>query len=253
MVDLSSQRKTLAQTVAEDLLSQIQAGAFAPGTKLPAQRQLMETYGVGANVVREACQMLVMAGVLDVRPGRGSTVVGVSSDRALGPDTVAALLENQAILDLAEFRQVIEVEIAEKAAARAEPEDIEAMQSALESFEAALEAHESVYDSDIEFHKAVAHASQNQVFVNALDALGDLLRVARERTAAVPGTTERAAEEHRRVFEAVLARNPAAARAAMAAHMTTVAETTRAMQIDTGERSDRRSQRPEQELDSGPS
>src|SRR5215204_5072864 len=116
--------RTLSQAVTEAILDRIRAGEYRPGDRLSTEKGLMEQFGVGRNVVREAVQGLVAMGLVDVRPGRGAVVIGVDTSRAMDPGTVAALLLDQTVDDLNEFRAVIEVEIATRAAARATPADV---------------------------------------------------------------------------------------------------------------------------------
>lgn len=82
-------RRTLAQSIAASLVEAIQLGEFAPGDRLPPERDLMERYEAGRNTVREAVQALVAQGILDVRPGRGTTVL--KSEFSALVDTTAAL------------------------------------------------------------------------------------------------------------------------------------------------------------------
>ena len=225
-MSLNRYRQTLGQVVAEELLARLRTGALSPGQRLPAQRQLMEEFGVGANTIREACQSLVAMGILDIRPGRGTVIVSASVDSAFGVDTVAALLADQAVLDLCEFRQAVEGEMAALAAMRASAEDIAAIRGALDKFRQVLVMGEPVYPADVQFHRAVAEAAHNAVFGNVLDALGERLVRARQRTESIPGTKEQALIEHQSVYDAIVRHNAPAARLAMSSHLDTVMSAT---------------------------
>lgn len=219
-------RRNLGQMVADNLLQRVREGVYSPGEKLPPQRELMEEFDVGASVIREAVQALAVMGVVDARPGRGTTVLSVPSESAMSVDTVAALLEDQALRDLVEFRRLIEVEIAGLAAERGDEADLSDLGAALEAFRLQVELGEQVYEADIAFHRALAVATQNSIYVNTLDALGDLLAVARQRTESVPGTVEKALVEHTSIYDAVIARDPRRARDAMRGHLQTVVRAT---------------------------
>ena len=142
----------------------------------------MELYNVGRNTVREAVHALAAQGIVDVRPGRGATVLGISTDQALDAETVAALLSDQAITDLYEFRRLIEVETAGRAADRAEPADLEALELALETFLHAYKEMMPTWKADVEFHWLIAAASHNVIYGIVLDAMNDRLLVARHET-----------------------------------------------------------------------
>jgi DNA-binding FadR family transcriptional regulator len=65
---------TTAQEVADRLAQRIRSGEMAPGTWLPPERQLAETYGVGRNTVRKAVTMLISDGLAESLPGTGTRV-----------------------------------------------------------------------------------------------------------------------------------------------------------------------------------
>jgi GntR family transcriptional repressor for pyruvate dehydrogenase complex len=214
-------RRTIGQVIAEVLLERIQSGALQAGQRLPTQRELMEEFDAGANAVREATQALVMMGVIDVRPGRGATVLATPRESVLDFDTVAALLEGQAVVDLLEFRQVVEADMVERASSRATAEDIAQIWDAHERFAQVLAEGKSVYAGDIAFHRALAVASHNQVYVDVLDMLGNLLAIARQRTERVAESKEEALVEHDAIYRAVASGDAAAARDAMKKHLRT--------------------------------
>jgi GntR family transcriptional repressor for pyruvate dehydrogenase complex len=223
-------RRNLSHSIAESLLDRIRAGEVGVGDRLPTEQGLMEEFGVGRNVIREAIQQLVAIGVLDVRPGRGTTVIGLGSDDLLDARTMSALLEDQTIADLYAFRMLIEVEIAEAAASHATAQQIQTIADAHLEYERNLAAGQPVYRSDLSFHRAVALASNNQIYVRVLDALSDLLEASRERTDHVPGAPERAAEQHGVILEAIRRGDGMAAREEMRQHIRRAIEVIEMMQ-----------------------
>lgn len=212
-------RRTLGQLVADEILTKIEAGEIRPGDRLPTERGLMEEYGVGRNAVREAVQSLVSRGVLDVRPGRGSIALDFDSHRALDPRTVSALLADQAVADLYEFRQIVEVEMAERAARRATEGELDAISEALDRYSTAYQEGVAVYRADLEFHERIAEAAHNVIMSRVLDTLAGLLAAVRSETDKVPGATERAMREHTAIHQAIARRDPSAARDAMSTHI----------------------------------
>ena len=112
-------RQTLSQAVSAAVLERIRSGEFGPGDRLPTEKMLMEEYGVGRNSVREAVQALVTLGLVEVRPGRGATVIGIDSENALDSETLSALLKEEAVDDLCAFRRLLEAETSACAALRA--------------------------------------------------------------------------------------------------------------------------------------
>lgn len=222
------ERRNLSEAVADELLGWLRTGRYTVGHKLPAERELMETFGVGRNTVREAIQVLIALGAVDVRPGRGTTVLSTQPSAVLDSDVVAALLDSTTLDDLYEFRMTLESDVAFKAAQRAKPEDLEIAERALETYERAMKRGTAVYKADIDFHRALAVATHNAIYVKMSDALADLIVSARKATDQVPEAIRRAAKEHRQILDAVERGDAPSARSCMETH---IASATWALQV----------------------
>ena len=212
-------RQTLSQAVSAAVLERIRSGEFAPGDRLPTEKSLMQEYGVGRNSVREAVQALVTLGLVDVRPGRGATVIGIDSDAVMDTETISVLLKEEAVDDLYDFRQLLEVEIARKAAIAATDRDLEDIAASIRAFDSALELGRPISSLDDEFHAAVARASHNAIYVTVLDAVSGLIANARRLSMTVSWASSRAGVEHQALYEAICAHDPDAAAALMGTHL----------------------------------
>lgn len=212
-------RRNLSQAATDELLRLIRAGDFRPGERLPTERGLMEMFGVGRNTVREAVHALAAQGIVDVRPGRGVTVRSISTEKVVDTAAVAALLDDQAVADLYEFRRVIEVDAAARAAERASPSDIQSIELCLKAFLHAYEERMPTWEEDVAFHRAIADASHNVIYALVLDFVNDKLLATRRETQRSSTVLALAASEHAHVFEAVKDRDADAAAWAMARHI----------------------------------
>jgi len=217
-------RQTLSQAVSAAVLQRIRSGEFAPGDRLPTEKMLMDEYGVGRNSVREAVQALVTLGLVEVRPGRGATVIGIESENALDAETLSALLKEEAVDDLCAFRRLLEAETSSCAARNATDGEIDAIARCQVVFEHAHASGAPVSAADDAFHAAIARASQNSVYATMLDAVSVLFSNARRLTENVPWAVPRAIEEHDRVLEAIRARDHEAAGEAMRRHIDSAIE-----------------------------
>jgi GntR family transcriptional regulator, transcriptional repressor for pyruvate dehydrogenase complex len=212
-------RRNLSHVVADELLLEIQAGKYGPGGRLPTERGLMERFGVGRSAIREAIQALVAMGILDVRPGVGAVVIGIGTQEALDTETISALLEDQTIDDLYDFRELLETEAAARAATGASPGEVAGIAAAFERIRAAVEQGSSSYQADLDFHRAVVAASANVIFLRMLDQVADLLSTLRRQTELVPGAAELAVAEHEAICRAIENRDADAARRASVQHI----------------------------------
>ena len=217
-------RQTLSQAVSAAVLQRIRSGEFVPGDRLPTEQMLMDEYGVGRNSVREAVQALVTLGLVEVRPGRGATVIGIESENALDAETLSALLKEEAVDDLCAFRRLLEAETSSCAARNATDGEIDAIARCQVVFEHAHASGAPVSAADDAFHAAIARASQNSVYATMLDAVSVLISNARRLTENVPWAVPRAIEEHDRVLEAIRARDHEAAGEAMRRHIDSAIE-----------------------------
>jgi GntR family transcriptional repressor for pyruvate dehydrogenase complex len=211
-------RGSAVSDIARQLLGQLLSGQLAPGTRLPSERQLAQAMGVGRSAVREALKALDVLGILDVRTGDGTYIKQTSSD--LLPDAVewGLMLGQPRTQDLVEARRHIEALTARLATERAS----EAQLTELSERMAAMRAAKSVpkfVEADIAFHLTLADAAGNTVLANVLSSVRALLRVWIRRAIEQAGETAGTCDEHQRVLDAVLAKDPDKAAEAMAAHM----------------------------------
>jgi GntR family transcriptional repressor for pyruvate dehydrogenase complex len=216
---VTSGRQTLSQAVAGALLDRFRAGEFRVGDRLATEKGLMEQFGVGRNVAREAVQVLVAMRLVDVRPGRGAVVVAVDPSGSVDPGAIAALLFDETVDDLYEFRSVIEVALAERAALRASDADLHDVRREFDRFREACEPGGSLVEADIAFHNAIARASHNAIYVRALDTLQEVLAQARRLTVDIGWVRERTLIDHEQITKALVARDAAGAAEAMRRHM----------------------------------
>lgn len=211
----------LSDTIAEQLLDAIVTGKFAEGDLLPSERELGEQFGVSRTVIREAIRALTTRGVAEVQSGRGVRVVELDA----GPVTAAmSLLVRSGEIDftkLHEVRTVLEHHTAGLAAERGTEQDHINLEKAMRQLaEADIEQDlEAASLLDVEFHRAIAKAAHNKLFLVLLDSISAALLENRRATLAMPHNPARVFAEHQHVIDAIKRQDPAAARAAMDTHL----------------------------------
>ena len=223
MTALPIKRQRVTESVAEELLSLIGREQFAPGHRLPPERQLAEQMGVSRASLRDALARLEVLGHLGVRQGDGIYVAQPSATHLCLPFQGVLSRAPQSARDLLAFRQLIEPEVAALAASRASPAQLEALQLNLARQQRAAQRGHRLTDEDLQFHALIAQMAGNEVVVLVLDTLRGLLRQLRERVLAgdQPGVT---IAQHQAVAQAIAAKSPAQARQAMALHLDTVTQ-----------------------------
>lgn len=184
---------------------------------LPPERTLAEQLGVSRTVVREATKRLEQQGLLEVQHGIGIR----RADRLHKPlnGSLALLIpdEVERLRQSLEVRLAIEPQIAALAAGRAKPSQIKELRRIHSRLQASGDLTNAV-ESDIEFHRALAKASGNEVFGLILETLADLGRESREATISYAGV-ERAVKHHEAILTAVEKRDAVVAERAMKLHI----------------------------------
>jgi GntR family transcriptional repressor for pyruvate dehydrogenase complex len=214
----------LYEQIVEQIEDRIRRGELRPGHPLPSERELAEQFGVSRTTVREAIKALREKGLVEVYPGRGTLVVD-NLPRVIR-QSLQILLgweQTRRISELMEVRELLEPSIAALAAERATEEHLEAMRRAVEVMDASFDNAEQFVEADLDFHLALAEATGNSLIPLLLDPIIDLLREHRIQVFRVGGAV-RGQLHHKRILEAVLRRDPEAARAAMIAHLHQIRE-----------------------------
>jgi DNA-binding FadR family transcriptional regulator len=203
----------------EQFLEQaILSGKWAPGDRLPSEREISTEMDVSRSVVREALGRLASLGLVRSVHGSG-TVVEVPSDRPITAGYRRLIQHRElALRDLAAVRLPLETTIARLAALHRSDEHLVRMartQEILSSRRVSLDAH---VQADLEFHATLADASANPLFGVVLAPIQELLIESRRRTLGRHGA-ELAHRHHAAILDAVRARDASAADQAMREHL----------------------------------
>jgi GntR family transcriptional repressor for pyruvate dehydrogenase complex len=217
-------QQRLYEKVAEKLQDLISTGELSAGDRLPNERALAEQFGVSRTVIREASKALAVKGLIEVRPGQGTFVVDATGDTLsqsfqtmLGLDPGVGSQEN-----LVEVREILEPEIAYRAALRARPEDIRALQQAVAAMDKWMNDMPRYIQADNAFHLALAVATQNVFVPRLMASVVDVLQEHRGRIFHTDGGPARGQDHHKRILRAVEEGAPEAAREAMRSHLAQV-------------------------------
>lgn len=210
----------LSDKVADMMLKTILSKRLRPGDRLPSERELGEQFGVSRTVVREAVRALVAKGLIEVRSGSGLRVAAV--DASAVRESMSLYIHGSRDLDypkVHEVRAMLEVQMAGLAAERHTEEDVERLTRACERMEAASKSVELAARADVEFHREIAKATHNELYLVMLDAIGDALVEIRRQNLTQPAATEVTLAHHRRILDAIAAGASRKAREAMREHL----------------------------------
>jgi GntR family transcriptional repressor for pyruvate dehydrogenase complex len=212
-----SKRISVSDGITEHLVSLIDSGELRPGDRLPSEHELMRQLSVGRSSVREAIRGLAMAGILEAAPRRGTTVVS-SVANSFG-DQIARSVTYWALQDLYEVRMILEGHAAGAAAHKASDEEIEIIERYQKDLEKKIWMGASYFKANSNFHLAIAKASKNSALFYCLSSIIDNLRDSREQINRMEIIPKQDIVYHRRILEAIKARDSKKARQLMQAHL----------------------------------
>lgn len=211
--------KRLYERVADQIGDMIRSGEFAPGQRLPAERDLARLLAVSRPVVREAMVSLEIAGLVEVRTGSGAYVrERVEEQRGVNA--------GHSPTDILNARTLIEGETAALAATNASEPEVEAVAEAIAEMTAEHDAGRDWSAADLAFHVAIARATGNAVLAMVVDRLwqeqyGPVFAILSER-AHLAENWSTTLRDHMAVLEAIRRRDASAARQHMRAHLSQV-------------------------------
>lgn len=227
----------LADAIFEHLQQMILEGVLHPGERLLSERDLSARLDVSRPSLRQALDKLIHMGLLTTN-AQGVAHVSRDIGKSMRDPLVLLMETPEARIDFLELRSVIEASAAAFAAERASQVDQDAIHSC---FDDMVDAHQrqdvdAIARSDAEFHLAIYEASHNLMLLHLMRSLEGMLRsnVSLNRKNLYEKRLQKDSQlaEHRAIYDAVMARDPDAARQAASVHMTTAMHTQRAIYED---------------------
>jgi len=172
------QLRTFEQIIVQ-IEEAIVAGTIQPGDRLPAERELAETFGVSRASVREALRVLEMFGVVVARRGTGPDAGSIVADGARSGIGNALRLHTGLLRiptrDIVDVRAALESDAARSAAAHHEAGDTAGLRAIVASMREA--ATITAYNElDTEFHVELARISRNALMPVLMEALRGAMR-----------------------------------------------------------------------------
>jgi DNA-binding FadR family transcriptional regulator len=213
------EHRRLYRQVADQLRTLIEDGEFAPGARLPAERELAEKLGISRPTVREALIALEVEGKIRIRVGSGVYV----AESPPPPLAQVQAVQAEGPFEVLRARELIEAAIAQEAALRASPEDIAALRAILAAMAGVGHPGDEVIRLDRSFHLTIAGIVGNELLVRMVGELFDQ-RINPYFTQLASHFESQASWgqaliEHRAVCDRIAAGDATGAQAAMRQHL----------------------------------
>ncbi len=227
----------VSDRVTDRILARIASGEWAPGSRLPGERQLAEEMGVSRVSIRAALQGLKTQGFLDAVQGGGTKVI---SNVACMDSGLSELVRvNHANLaDLAEIRAILEVWAVRRAAQSRTEAQLADLSEIMAATERDISKGKHKTENDIRFHLAIAGASGSGVYIHLMATLRGILQQMldhhRYEMFATLDDDRMILAHHRTICQAIRNRDPDGAAEAMRLHLEWVVDRYRQEQMTRG-------------------
>ncbi len=196
---------------------------YAPGARLPAERVLAETLGVGRNALREALATLETLRVVEMRPNSGIYLRPADTESSF--EAIVLLSQLGAEPTATEVRETIEVRASLErqaivlACERRTDGDLAQLKAILRETGNVIAAGGNITECDQAFHLALARSSHNSVLTRMLNAIYRLTLERRRTFFADPARGAASAGGHQRIVAAIEKRDAARAARLMDRHL----------------------------------
>jgi GntR family transcriptional regulator, transcriptional repressor for pyruvate dehydrogenase complex len=218
-------RARLYEQVAAQITDWIAQQGLRAGDRLPPERELASRLGVSRATLSQALVALEVVGVVTVRHGDGTIVTEGAARRASARSISDAIRAHaDRIPEVIEARDALETKLAALAAERRTDDDLTAIDEALTLMAADVGAGGRGVEGDERFHGAVTAAAHSPLLAAMMRTISELIAETRLESLSQPGRPAASLEGHQRIADAIRTGDPAAAAAAMHAHVDLVSD-----------------------------
>ena len=211
-------RKKLYEEVCDQIISSIASGELPPGTRLPSEQKLADSFQVSRTAVREALRSLESSGYLEVR-NTGTYICDATFDKVVAPVMTRLIKDERAVDDLLELRLLLEPMAAALAALRVDPAEIQALSETMDTMEEWVRQDRNYAQLDSQFHNQLIPSCHNEAIrsiyqLSAL-AINDMF----ESFSHLNNQASQVCQEHRLILKALKEHDPSQAQKAMQSHL----------------------------------
>ena len=218
----SAKNGRVSDYLVDQLEAKILSNNIKDGETLPSERELMNQYDVSRTVVREAIATLSSRGLVLTKPRFRPVARKPGIDSAL--DSISGIVshllsQNHGVKNLYDTRVMLEAMLVREAAIHANKDDIKALKEALEANYNAINDSNEFFTTDVLFHSILYAIPNNPILPSLQKAFVSWLASHWKQMAIKSQRNELNYEAHKKIFEAILSRDPDEAERALRDHL----------------------------------
>jgi GntR family transcriptional repressor for pyruvate dehydrogenase complex len=221
MKKMKIERTNVVGQILDYIKSNITQGIWKPGDRISSELELVSELQVSRASIHNAIQQLIAIGVLESFQGKGTFVKSMPTEEI--QSRMRSITENRTMNKLIEFRMIVEVECCRRIASKISENTIEEMAACLEGMKNSRHESKKFVKYDIQFHRALLLATQNEVIVQSID----LIREEIQRQSLIYMTAEsieKAINYHEQIVNCLRIRDGEGAAKSMLAHLETTGQ-----------------------------
>ena len=211
-------QEKIATKIVAQIKSLIIKGDLKPGDVLPPERKLISLLKVSRPSLREALNTLTAMGFLEISQRHRTVVKSLAAGSITEPLHRLLKEDMQMVFELIEVRKAMETWNAYHAAERATAADIASLEKSTESMRIKIEQEMSVVEADANFHLAISEATHNKIQTHLMFSIYDILKESLGKYLESINMSD-IFDQHCKVVEAVIKRDPDLAAVRMRAHL----------------------------------
>lgn len=213
------------EEISDKIKELIFKGVLKPGDRLPSEVELARQFDVGRQTIREALRLLELSGFITVqRGGTGGPIIENTIMDTLSSSFLDAIkFANTTTAELTVARVQIETLVLKEVLGRIDEKDIKALEENIARAKKKIADGTQAFRENIEFHKLLAKASKNHVFVIVVEAIMTVVaNFLSRRGEPNPEESHSVTKAHERLLKAILGKKNEEAISLLQTHLTEV-------------------------------
>lgn len=199
--------RRMFEEVSDKIKRLIFEGTLKPGQRLPPENEIARLFNVGRQSVREALRILELSGFITTRAGinGGPIIENTIMSRMAELYLDAFRFHRVPLHDFTAARKGIELSVLDLVLEAANPADLEGVRASINRAKAKLSGNQSAFEENVDFHRQLAKASKNYLFVITVESILAVLSDFRARFPAIPVERSRLVVKlHENILDAIL-------------------------------------------------
>ncbi len=220
---LEPTKDTSVVSVVARLLDFVQRRDYAPGERLPSERDLADRFSVGRGVIREALASLEAVRYIERRPNSGVFLQKRPSELSVEAmvlySELGIPLDAKDMREALEARHLLDVQAIQIACQRRTQEDLDVLDRILSESQAEIDKNQPIDRLDEEFHMTIFRATHNSVIVRLVRPFYFITQHSRRLFFQIRENCVASHAHHVKMAQYIAARDVPASAALMTAHI----------------------------------